>query len=118
MSTKTTILTIAAMTSVTIAAQGAWSLGDPHKIHYPQLPDPNGWDVNIQTIGGGVGGWKTSLDHFNDFAVHRFDQLDPWEPIVDPFGGPGFDMAFVITPEPGATVLALLGAGFLFRRRR
>jgi len=23
-----------------------WDPGDPHKMHYPQLPDPNGWDVN------------------------------------------------------------------------
>ena len=29
------------------AAWADWDLGDPHKMHYPQLPDPNGWDVNI-----------------------------------------------------------------------
>jgi hypothetical protein len=23
-----------------------WSPGDGHKMHYPQLPDPNGWDVD------------------------------------------------------------------------
>jgi hypothetical protein len=23
-----------------------WEPGDPHKMHYPQLPDPMGWDVN------------------------------------------------------------------------
>ncbi len=23
-----------------------WDPGDGHKMHYPQLPDPNGWDVN------------------------------------------------------------------------
>jgi len=22
-----------------------WNIGDPHKMHFPQLPDPNGWDV-------------------------------------------------------------------------
>jgi len=22
-----------------------WDPCDPHKMHYPQLPDPNGWDV-------------------------------------------------------------------------
>jgi hypothetical protein len=26
-----------------------WDPGDPHKMHYPQMPDPNGWDV-----GGGA----------------------------------------------------------------
>jgi hypothetical protein len=23
-----------------------WNVGDPHKMHYPQLPDETGWDVN------------------------------------------------------------------------
>ncbi|MCK4627872.1 MAG: hypothetical protein KAT56_02650, partial [Sedimentisphaerales bacterium] len=22
-----------------------WDVGDPHKMHFPQLPDPDGWDV-------------------------------------------------------------------------
>lgn len=26
-------------------AQADWDLGDSHKMHFPQLPDPNGWDV-------------------------------------------------------------------------
>ena len=247
---KTTILTIAAVVSAALTAQGAWSIGDPHKMHYPQLPDPNGWDVNvhdftladdwqcsqtglvsdahlwlsweqdnggpsaistitlsihediaagaqtpwsqpgtqvwggtytqgqfnfngpltgdqgfisdpgipawarpdhqnywqiniddlsngmtvplftqqqgniywldvnIQTDSGGVVGWKTSLNPFNDVAVYRDPTSGLWEPIVDPFAGPGFDMAFVITPEPGTTTLALLGVGLLLRRRR
>lgn len=30
------------------AAAGAdWQLGDPVKMHFPQLPDPTGWDVDI-----------------------------------------------------------------------
>lgn len=28
-------------------AKADWDPGDPHKMHYPQLPDPNGWDVAI-----------------------------------------------------------------------
>lgn len=24
-----------------------WNVGDPFKMHYPQLPNPNGWDVNM-----------------------------------------------------------------------
>lgn len=27
-------------------ALGDWNPGDPYKMHYPQLPDPFGWDVN------------------------------------------------------------------------
>jgi len=26
-------------------AAADWAVGDPYKMHYPQLPDPNGWDV-------------------------------------------------------------------------
>lgn len=29
-------------------ARADWDSGDPHKMHWPQLPDPNGWDVNVQ----------------------------------------------------------------------
>ena len=29
------------------AAWADWDLGDGHKMHYPQLPDPYGWDVNF-----------------------------------------------------------------------
>lgn len=31
------------------AAQADWYAGDPYKMHYPQLPDPNGWDIEILT---------------------------------------------------------------------
>ncbi len=27
-------------------ALGDWNVGDGHKMHYPQLPDPNGWGVD------------------------------------------------------------------------
>ena len=32
-----------------------WEEGDGHKMHYPQEPDPNGWDV-------GWGGWALGDD--------------------------------------------------------
>ncbi|MBM4107813.1 MAG: hypothetical protein FJ255_03220 [Phycisphaerae bacterium] len=28
-------------------AHADWNPGDPHKMHWPQLPDPQGWDVNM-----------------------------------------------------------------------
>jgi hypothetical protein len=28
-----------------LTARGDWDVGDPFKMHYPQLPDPNGWDI-------------------------------------------------------------------------
>ena len=30
----------------TSVASGDWFPGDPYKMHFPQLPDPMGWDVN------------------------------------------------------------------------
>ncbi|NLF38288.1 hypothetical protein GX586_02515 [bacterium] len=30
-----------------VAARADWDLGGPHKMHFPQLPDLNGWDVNV-----------------------------------------------------------------------
>jgi hypothetical protein len=29
------------------AARADWNTGDPHKMHFPQMPDPNGWDVDF-----------------------------------------------------------------------
>ena len=31
------------------AAFGDWEPGDGHKMHFPQLPDPTGWDVDLVT---------------------------------------------------------------------
>lgn len=29
-----------------------WSLGDPCKMHYPQLPNPTGWAMNVTYVAG------------------------------------------------------------------
>lgn len=41
-------LCVAAAVLVPLAstAMADWNPGDPHKMHFPQLPDPNGWDVH------------------------------------------------------------------------
>ncbi len=31
-------------------AKADWNPGDPYKMHFPQLPDPNGWDVQFTTL--------------------------------------------------------------------
>ena len=36
-----------ALLALTGAAWADWDPGDGHKMHYPQLPDPYGWDVNF-----------------------------------------------------------------------
>ena len=39
-------LAVAASTMLLAAlAVADWDEGDGHKMHFPQLPDPNGWDV-------------------------------------------------------------------------
>lgn len=43
----TTALTVALLAPST--AQADWFPGDDFKMHYPQLPDPNGWDVDVTT---------------------------------------------------------------------
>lgn len=85
--------------------------------------------LSVNLDGGGPPepvelGWKTSEDHFNDSAVwHYGAAVDPptWRELRDPLSGEGLDLAFVVTPEPGALVmLATLGlaglAGYLRRR--
>ena len=42
------------------SARADWSEGDPHKMHYPQLPDPNGWDVNATHKKMVADDWKCS----------------------------------------------------------
>ena len=38
-------IALALMIGVSSAALADWDPGDPHKMHYPQLPDPDGWDA-------------------------------------------------------------------------
>ncbi len=42
-----TILTAAAILFAASPASADWDPGDGHKMHFPQLPDPNGWDVSF-----------------------------------------------------------------------
>jgi len=35
-----------------------WIPGDRHKMHYPQLPDPNGWDIDITWANMSADDWE------------------------------------------------------------
>jgi len=47
MNLKATLALLSAVLLVTAPAVADWNVGDGHKMHFPQLPDPTGWDVNI-----------------------------------------------------------------------
>jgi len=38
---------------VTRVALGHWNEGDPNKMHWPQLPDPYGWDIAFDNYNNG-----------------------------------------------------------------
>ncbi|MDH4239213.1 MAG: hypothetical protein OEW48_06595 [Phycisphaerae bacterium] len=40
------------------APDGEWDLGDSHKMHYPQLPDPTGWDLDFTSINKSADDWR------------------------------------------------------------
>jgi hypothetical protein len=42
-----------AMVAFASAARADWNPGDPAKMHFPQLPDPFGWDVSGENARGG-----------------------------------------------------------------
>jgi hypothetical protein len=62
-------------------ARADWMQGDPCKMHYPQYPDPNGWDV----------GWCHTLlaDDFQCTQTGPIDDVHLWvsvqedDPVVD-----------------------------------
>lgn len=48
------LLTGVGTLGLALPALADWDPGDPYKMHYPQMPDPNGWDVwfnSPQAIG-------------------------------------------------------------------
>lgn len=62
------------------AARADWNPGEPHKMHFPQLPDPEGWDVNMMWPKVLADDWRcaetgpVSDIHFW-FSVERDDPL-------------------------------------------
>jgi len=49
------------LTAAALPAAADWFPGDSHKMHFPQLPDPNGWDINITGTSNEVADdWRCS----------------------------------------------------------
>lgn len=49
------LITAQAVAGLATAAHADWNPGDGHKMHFPQLPDPTGWDVEFFTSSNKVG---------------------------------------------------------------
>lgn len=71
MITKQTFVLLAVLALLAAPAWADWMPGDPYKMHWPQLPDPNGWDVAfdevVETSPGG------------DPTVYRGPLADDWQ---------------------------------------
>lgn len=46
---------LVAIVGIATPARADWNPGDDYKMHFPQLPDPNGWDVLFSSPQPGVG---------------------------------------------------------------
>ncbi len=74
-----------------------WDEGDPYKMHYPQLPNPNGWDVYNQSFNWqypGHGGYVIADDFqctetgpITDLHLWFSWQNDNWGIITDTYIG-------------------------------
>ncbi len=75
------------------------------------------WLGVVEMHGDVTFGWKTSVDHWNDYAVWSGDPIGPWNEILNPAGDLyEVDMSFVITTpyspspppeEPGEPVVGI-----------
>lgn len=87
------------------AALADWDLTDPHKMHYPQLPDPNGWDVKANYSKVLADDWTCSASGpvedfhiwgswYNDeVGIIRWIEVSIFSDIPDPDGtGPLYSM--------------------------
>jgi len=57
---RTLCLTAVAVLALGVPAAADWVEEDGHKMHFPQFPDPNGWDVNICTPNIVAEDWQCS----------------------------------------------------------
>jgi len=78
-------------TTVTIAD---WSEGDGHKMHFPQLPDPDGWDVDFHDwqLGDDWKCSKTGPVEDIHFWISWFDDVNkdiPWIQVSIYSNNPG-----------------------------
>jgi hypothetical protein len=79
-------------------AMADWDPGDGHKMHYPQMPDPYGWDVNATYYIAIADDWMCSgtgpVEDIHVWGSWRGDLIDEieffhvaiWSDVPDPDG--------------------------------
>ncbi|MDP6542741.1 MAG: PEP-CTERM sorting domain-containing protein [Phycisphaerae bacterium] len=67
-------------------AAGDWDPGDGHKMHFPQLPDPFGWDVNFTEPIVLADDWRCSqsgpVEDVHFWFSARHDELIPPDSFI------------------------------------
>ncbi|MCF7837724.1 MAG: hypothetical protein K9N49_03760 [Candidatus Marinimicrobia bacterium] len=114
-----------------LVASADWTEGDPYKMHYPQLPNPNGWDVKVDgpnvvaddfqcTQNGPItsihfwGSWKgdtVGLLSNIHLSLHADIPANPGDP--DSYSMPGDELWTYNTYlyDPGLVTIRLYGTG-------
>jgi hypothetical protein len=75
------LVMIAATAILALPAFADWKPGETYKMHFPQLPDPNGWDVNFTYPKVLADDWKCTetgpVTDIHFWLSSRLDQADP-----------------------------------------
>ena len=83
---KRLLFLAAALWLLTSAASAEWIVGDGYKMHWPQLPDPYGWDIDVVAPNVVTDDWLCTESgpvkgiHVW-FSVQRDGDLDPQQVI-------------------------------------
>jgi len=115
-------------------AVAAWSPGDEHSMHYPQMPDPNGWDICLKTEGLSSSFWDdwqctspaavTGIDFWVSFEGYNssdppplpaltvgFYEDVPADPPGVPFSRPGDRLKYWNFTPPAEVAIRHAGTG-------
>jgi hypothetical protein len=79
------VVGVIAVCIIAAPTRADWNLGDPYKMHYPQLPDPQGWDVNATFPKVLADDWKCTetgpVGDIHFWGSWRHDQQYPIQSI-------------------------------------
>ena len=101
---KSLLLSVLILFATACVVQADWDPGDGHKMHSPQLPNPNGWDVDV-TAGFIADDWKCSWSGpVDDIHFWISAKGDNWGNGIDFIEVAIYsDVAAGDDPDPGIT---------------